>query len=142
MQKVVPDSFQYDLYLTNLDESTTKAQKLPNPTMSLCKKPTAAPSKPSKSQTERAIKGSRQAARAPSSGPESDKSVSGYDKIVGIENRARLTLLELNWPMASRRISSNGARGVKQPIFCPTANQRWRPRCQPTRPGPYLRVPV
>ncbi|KAK7748329.1 hypothetical protein SLS62_008697 [Diatrype stigma] len=77
VQKAVPDESQYDLYLTNLDESTTKAQKLPNPTTSILKKPSGAPTKSLKSQTERAIKGSKQSGRAASSGPESDKSISG-----------------------------------------------------------------
>ncbi|RYP62654.1 hypothetical protein DL769_007216 [Monosporascus sp. CRB-8-3] len=84
VQKIEPDSFEYDLYLTNLDDSTTKAQRLPNPTMSLFKKPAGTTGKPAKSQTERATKGGKLPDRAPSSGSESDKNTSGTKLVNGI----------------------------------------------------------
>ncbi|RYP61644.1 hypothetical protein DL770_009752 [Monosporascus sp. CRB-9-2] len=84
VQKIEPDSFEYDLYLTNLDDSATKAQRLPNPTMSLFKKPTGTTGKPAKSQTERATKGGKLPGRAPSPGPESDKNTSGTKLVNGI----------------------------------------------------------
>ncbi|KAI1375435.1 hypothetical protein F4677DRAFT_422810 [Hypoxylon crocopeplum] len=37
--KATPQSFNYDLYLTKPEESAGKAQRLPNPTMSILKKP-------------------------------------------------------------------------------------------------------
>lgn len=91
MQKVAPDDFQYDLYLTNLDDSTTKAQRLPNPTTSLGKKPAGPGSKSAKAPTEKSMKGSKQTVRAPSSGPESDRSVNGYAKIAEMVSRVKLT---------------------------------------------------
>ncbi|RYO97234.1 hypothetical protein DL765_011282 [Monosporascus sp. GIB2] len=88
VQKIEPDSFEYDLYLTNLDDSPTKAQRLPNPTMSLFKKPTGTTGKPAKSQTERAMKGGKPPGRAPSSGPESDKNTNGTKLVNGIPKDA------------------------------------------------------
>ncbi|RYP66570.1 hypothetical protein DL771_007723 [Monosporascus sp. 5C6A] len=83
VQKIEPDSFEYDLYLTNLDDSTTKAQRLPNQTMSLFKKPAGTTGMPAQSQTERATKGAKLPGRAPSSGPESDKNTSGTKLVNG-----------------------------------------------------------
>ncbi|KAI1501166.1 hypothetical protein F5X99DRAFT_210431 [Biscogniauxia marginata] len=66
-----PESFDYDLYLTNLEDSTTKAERLPNPTMSIWKKPPNLSSAQSK-RADKASKGAKQASRASSSGAESD----------------------------------------------------------------------
>ncbi|CAJ2499991.1 Uu.00g028440.m01.CDS01 [Anthostomella pinea] len=72
-QKVTanPESFDYDLYLTNLDEPAPKTQRLPNPTMSIWKKPPPFPSGQLK-RMEKGAKGANHASRASSSGAESD----------------------------------------------------------------------
>ncbi|KAI0009422.1 hypothetical protein F4779DRAFT_370847 [Xylariaceae sp. FL0662B] len=71
--KVTPDSFDYDLYLTKPEESATKAQRLPNPTMSILKKlPNLSSLQPSKKRNEKTAKTGKQAGRAPSPGIESD----------------------------------------------------------------------
>ncbi|KAI0014712.1 hypothetical protein F4780DRAFT_767179 [Xylariomycetidae sp. FL0641] len=63
-------ALDYELYLTNLDESATKAQRLPNPTTSILRKP---PTAAAAGQAKRAdITHRKQASRASSSGADSD----------------------------------------------------------------------
>ncbi|KAI5918346.1 hypothetical protein F4810DRAFT_596108 [Camillea tinctor] len=75
---VPPESFNYDLYLTNLDDATPKAERLPNPTMSILKKPPnfAAQSK----RADKASKAGKQVSRASSSGAESDGDTFGAQR--------------------------------------------------------------
>ncbi|KAI0594775.1 hypothetical protein F4775DRAFT_416652 [Biscogniauxia sp. FL1348] len=65
-----PESLNYDLYLTNLDDATPKTERLPNPTMSILKKPPnfSAQSK----RADKISKAGKQVSRASSSGAESD----------------------------------------------------------------------
>ncbi|KAI1492800.1 hypothetical protein F5X96DRAFT_677542 [Biscogniauxia mediterranea] len=65
-----PESFNYDLYLTNLDDAAPKAERLPNPTMSILKKPPnfSAQSK----RANKTSKTGKQVSRASSPGAESD----------------------------------------------------------------------
>lgn len=135
VQKAVPVPFQYDLYMSNLDESMSKAHKLPNPTTSLSKKPAGAPAKSAKSQAGKTVKGSKQ------SGVDTDKSTNGYDTIADGEFAAKLTFIVRNWEMAPR-ILSKQPRAAREPVFYPMENPPWRRRCQATHPGPYLRVPA
>ncbi|KAI1334379.1 hypothetical protein F5Y15DRAFT_291413 [Xylariaceae sp. FL0016] len=68
---VTPESLGYDLYLTNLDDSSPKIERLPNETMSILKKPPAFPSGQSK-RNDRLERGGKTASRASSSGVDSD----------------------------------------------------------------------
>jgi RNA polymerase II elongation factor ELL len=61
-----PDDFDYDLYLTNPDESTSKAQRLPNAAMSIWKKPPNFPTG-NKYQPRKTTTGGRQMGRSSSS---------------------------------------------------------------------------
>ncbi|KAH7027726.1 uncharacterized protein B0I36DRAFT_327746 [Microdochium trichocladiopsis] len=65
----IPDSHDYDLFLTNPDENSTLAQRLPHPAQSLWKKPT---------KQDLALQGERSgramSRSSSSSGPESEKS--------------------------------------------------------------------
>ena len=127
--------------MSNLDESMSKAQRLPNPTMSLLKKPTGAPIKSTKSQAEKTVKGSKQAGRGQSSGLDSDKSTSGYDAITDKYSAARLTSIEPNRVMESRTLSQR-LRAARQQVSYPVGNLRWQQHCRAARLDPYLRALV
>ncbi|KAI0467111.1 hypothetical protein F4859DRAFT_495174 [Xylaria cf. heliscus] len=67
---VTPESFNYELYLTDLTDSGSKTQRLPHPTMSILKKP------PASLSTKKATKvTAKQTNRAPSSGADSDADI-------------------------------------------------------------------
>ncbi|KAI0126461.1 hypothetical protein BJ170DRAFT_406876 [Xylariales sp. AK1849] len=68
--KPTPDLFDYDLYLSNLNETTTKAQRLPNPAMSILKKPSDAKAKPS-IRVERVTSGTKKGGKATKPKPKS-----------------------------------------------------------------------
>ncbi|KAI1844789.1 hypothetical protein JX265_011326 [Neoarthrinium moseri] len=59
--KPTSDSFDYDLYLTNLAESSTKAQRLPYPTMSILKKPPTVKGAKPNVRVEKVVKGGKSA---------------------------------------------------------------------------------
>ncbi|KAI0405800.1 hypothetical protein F4802DRAFT_135257 [Xylaria palmicola] len=64
---VTPDSFNYELYLTDLANPTSKTQRLPHPTMSILKKP------PTSLSVKKVTKvTAKHASRASSSGADSD----------------------------------------------------------------------
>ncbi|KAL7620690.1 hypothetical protein AAE478_009685 [Parahypoxylon ruwenzoriense] len=91
----VPESFDYDLYLTKPEESATKAQRLPNPTMSILDKlPIGFPSTRAAAKT---VKGGKQASRASSSGVESDT-----DTIGSYNAQKGANASKLNVPNAKR----------------------------------------
>lgn len=76
-------SFDYDLYLSNPSDSTSKAQRLEYPTMSILRKPSHKLPKPDIRTVKVPVKGSKQPARAGSPGSDSDSNIpisSSYPK--------------------------------------------------------------
>ncbi|KAI0473968.1 hypothetical protein GGR56DRAFT_649828 [Xylariaceae sp. FL0804] len=74
MVTATPESYSYDLYLTNLEDPSTKAERLPNQTMSIFGKPPLSSMQPKR--TERGTKGAvkpRSPASSTSAESEADK---------------------------------------------------------------------
>ncbi|KAH8682185.1 hypothetical protein BX600DRAFT_505796 [Xylariales sp. PMI_506] len=103
--KPTTDCFDYDLYLTNLVESATKAQRLPNPTMSILKRPTI-------------VKGSKPNIRVEKAPTDSKKSSKGA-KTRALPGKSAMAMALSNAGSARSMPTSPALNGVASPSHNP-----------------------